>query len=106
MLSRVAAMLLVLAVLATVASGARCVVRWLRTVIWNFAGDTISGELLKDLEQLRGSLEPEGELTSGLTKLVDSDELDAVRARLRTVLRTKRHPDPGSRRRGVPWPSW
>jgi hypothetical protein len=78
----------------------------LRTVIWDFAGEPIAPALLADLEAFALTFDPRGALYTTLCNLVSEDELDMVRRRLRMLLRTGKHPDPGTHRRTVPWGSW
>jgi hypothetical protein len=78
----------------------------LRTVIWDFAGEPISPELLADLEAFALAFDPRGALYAALCRLVSEEELAAVRRRLRMLLLTRRHPDPGEHRRVIPWGSW
>ena len=69
----------------------------LRTVIWDFAGEPIPEDLLSGLAPLLS------DGPAGLEELIDEAELDALRARVRRLLRTGVFPvDRGGRR--VPWP--
>ena len=75
----------------------------LRTVIWDFAGEPISSDLLTDLEGFRLDPRSTWRALSCLCGLVSEEEIEAVRKRLRVLLRTRKHPDPGEhrgRRRG------
>ena len=69
----------------------------LRTVIWDFAGEAIPAELLGALAPLLS------DIPAGLEALLDETELDALRARVRRLLRTGLFPIDRSGRR-VPWP--
>lgn len=75
----------------------------LRTVIWDFAGERISGELVGDLERLRPQLAAGGKLRAALNGVVSEPEVDAVDARVKFLLRRRRHPGPDPDRRAVPW---
>ena len=78
----------------------------LRTVIWDFAGHSISDDLLADLEALCHEVNRRGELYTSLRTLISENEIDAVSARLSRLLRRRVHPDPGYERRRVPWGGW
>ncbi|MDB5060062.1 MAG: hypothetical protein JWO59_3534 [Chloroflexi bacterium] len=78
----------------------------LRTVIWEFAGEPITDELLEDLACLRQSMDRHGVLFDTLAKLVADEEIDAMLRRLHRLLRSRVHPDPGEHRRAVPWGGW
>jgi uncharacterized repeat protein (TIGR03843 family) len=70
----------------------------LRTVIWEFAGEEIPGDLLEDVDALAGS-----ELPDALAELLDPFERDAVRARARALVRAGCFPMDETGRR-YPWP--
>jgi hypothetical protein len=78
----------------------------LRTVIWDFAGESIADELVADLEALCRALDPCAALRPALGKLVAEVEIDGVLQRLRRLLRTGVYPDPGVYRRAIPWGAW
>jgi hypothetical protein len=78
----------------------------LRTVIWEFAGQPIPGELIDDLELLCRSMDPCDTLRTHLNRLVTDAEIDAMLQRLRRLLRTAVYPDPGQHRRAMPWGGW
>jgi uncharacterized repeat protein (TIGR03843 family) len=78
----------------------------LRTVIWDFAGEPISVDLLQDLTGLCHELSTRGELRTSLRSLIAENELDAAVARLSWIVRAGVHPDPGYDRRRVPWSAW
>ena len=70
----------------------------LRTVIWDFAGESLPADLADDLARL-----VEHPLPSDLADLLDPFERDALQARARALLTEARFPhDPTGRR--VPWP--
>jgi hypothetical protein len=76
----------------------------LRTVIWDFAGDSIPDEYQDDLRQLWDGLACKSALGQALNKLLAKDEIGALQVRLRTLLESTvfPHPDPSCRQ--VPWP--
>jgi uncharacterized repeat protein (TIGR03843 family) len=70
----------------------------LRTVIWEFGGDVIPADLAEAVEALL-----EGGLPDALTSLLAPDEVEALQARARSVVATRRFPIDGTGRR-YPWP--
>ena len=76
----------------------------LRTVIWDYAGDEIADELLSDIEQLAGELEPGGVAYASLVDLLADEELDVLRLRAARALAERHLPNPPQGRRAVPWP--
>ena len=80
----------------------------LRTVVWDFAGESIPGDLCDSVSLLLEKLEPEkgspSELTIALQRYISSDEIDALRDRGRELLSANRFPPPNPYRRPYPWP--
>jgi hypothetical protein len=75
----------------------------LRTVIWDFAGEPLPGDLCGDVERALASLQA-GELAGSLRRLLDPDEIDLLQRRLRGVLDPRwRFPEPTSAW-SIPWP--
>jgi uncharacterized repeat protein (TIGR03843 family) len=70
----------------------------LRTVIWDFAGERIDAELLRDVERVARSLPVE------LNELLDGSERAALSRRAAAVARGGRFPDPDPASRPYPWP--
>lgn len=69
----------------------------LRTVIWDFAGQPIPGELLEALERvpgLHGLLEP----------YLSREEIEALESRARALLKRPVFPFQPTDRRAMPWP--
>ncbi|MGQ0602260.1 MAG: SCO1664 family protein [Anaerolineales bacterium] len=75
----------------------------LRTVIWEFAGESIPAKLLKDVEAFRDRLECDEDLKTALNGLLDPLEVAALRRRADRVLTARKFPQPGSGR-SYPWP--
>ena len=76
----------------------------LRTVIWDFAQEPISGHLMEQVAVLLESLcSPKG-LTQELAPLLAPEELTALRRRLERLLSSGRFPSQDPGRRNVPWP--
>ena len=75
----------------------------LRTVIWEFAGETIEEGLLADLASLQ-HLVDNGPVHSTLGLLLSPPELDALRRRIRELLSSRHYPSPPVHQRNYPWP--
>jgi uncharacterized repeat protein (TIGR03843 family) len=76
----------------------------LRTLLWGWAGEPLTGEAVEVLGGLKGALEPGGELAATLAALVTPAELRATRARVDALLESGRHPEPGGEWPAIPWP--
>jgi uncharacterized repeat protein (TIGR03843 family) len=75
----------------------------LRTVIWEFANETISPPLLKDLERLQRLLAESVELNQILAQTITRAEIRAFRKRIDRLLTTARFPH-GYPGHNVPYP--
>ena len=75
----------------------------LRTVIWEFAGETIEDGLLADLASLQHLVDT-GPVHSTLGLLLSPPELDALRRRIRELLSSRHYPSPPVHQRNYPWP--
>ncbi|MBA3654583.1 MAG: SCO1664 family protein [Actinobacteria bacterium] len=71
----------------------------LRTVMWDFAGETIDPALLADLARLATAPPP-----AALVELLHDQEVEATLARAAAMVRGARFPDPDPDRRPYPWP--
>ncbi|NJQ01388.1 SCO1664 family protein [Streptomyces zingiberis] len=76
----------------------------LRTLLWGWAGEPLPAEAVEVLERLETELAPAGPLTERLRELITPAETDAVRDRVRLLLRGGRHPEPGGEWPAIPWP--
>ncbi len=76
----------------------------LRTVIWDFAGQPIPDPILNDLEAFHSQLTPGDPVQTALQRLLARDEIDALRQRVRDLLRNRVFPRPDPHRRHIPWP--
>jgi uncharacterized repeat protein (TIGR03843 family) len=76
----------------------------LRTVIWDFAGESIPEEYVTDLRRLQERLAREGTLRQTLARLLAEDEIAALQARLAAMLASTAFPLPDPACRQVPWP--
>ena len=74
----------------------------LRTVIWDFAGEAISPELISALETLRSRLHPD--LCEDFRPYLTPEELTAMEARLEALLGNPIFPAPPEDRRAFPYP--
>lgn len=74
----------------------------LRTVIWDFAGEPIADELLRDLCRLQEGLDRADDAVLPLVDLLHERELEALRRRLSLILEHAAFPDPSNAR--LPWP--
>ncbi len=76
----------------------------LRTVIWEFAGETIAPDLLLDLKTLQGeSYMTINPLSAQLNELLSNAELKVMKQRLDRLIRNGIFPRPGPGRH-YPWP--
>ena len=76
----------------------------LRTVIWEFVGQPIPANLLRDLIHMQTVLETNGsELTEQLKELLSPAEIAAMKRRVNHLIRQGMFPTPGPGRH-YPWP--
>ena len=76
----------------------------LRTVIWDFAGETIPVNLCDDLNRLIGMLQPDCEFNKQLRVYLSREEILALAARARHLMNSGQFPNPHPNRRPYPWP--
>lgn len=76
----------------------------LRTLLWGWAGEPLTGEALDALEALRSALTATGPLTAVLAPLITPAEIEATRTRVESLLTTRVHPLPGPDWPAIPWP--
>jgi hypothetical protein len=76
---------------------------WLRTVIWDFAGEDVPERLLADVGRTERALRS-GALREALLGLLAEDEVDAVAERAGALAAVGRYPAPGPGR-SQPWPA-
>ncbi|MEU5622300.1 SCO1664 family protein [Streptomyces tendae] len=76
----------------------------LRTLLWGWAGDPLTGEALTVLDALREALKDGGTLAIRLAALITPAELDATRARVGALLDSGKHPEPSGEWPAIPWP--
>jgi hypothetical protein len=76
----------------------------LRTVLWDFAGEPIPGELLSCLSTFPSLLSPASEFRASLKPYLSAREISALASRARALLNMKRFPSPPRDRRAYPYP--
>lgn len=76
----------------------------LRTVLWDFSGQTVPKKLLADVKVLREKLKQEKQLSESLRRLLEAAEVEALEFRIEEILEKPVFAYPESRR-SVPW-SW
>ncbi len=77
----------------------------LRTVIWDYAGDPVTDAMMTDIERLCVKLEDaNSDYRQQLCNLLSQLELKAFQQRVKSVLKTRRYPQPGSSGPNYPWP--
>lgn len=76
---------------------------WLRTVIWDFAGESVPEELLSDLRRVAAELGG-GPLRERMLPLLAVEEVDATAERAEALVAAGKFPEPGPRR-SHPWPA-
>ena len=76
----------------------------LRTVIWDYAGESIPPEQLADVERVLGELEDGSQACAGLSEMLSEAEMHVLAARARRALEHGHLPEPPAGRRSYPWP--
>ena len=76
----------------------------LRTVLWQWAGDSLTTNEIEILKKAVISLE--GELRTQLETLLTTQEIDALAARVKRLLNEGTFPQPNPNWPAVPWPAF
>lgn len=76
----------------------------LRTVIWDFAGESIPTELLADLERFLSALRADLSLRRQLRRYLSPGETEALARRAADLLASSVFPHPPAHRRAFPYP--
>ncbi len=76
----------------------------LRSVIWDFAGESIPEILCADVQAFLLKLSPESELWKQLQLLLSQREIKALIARAEHILTLRQFPEPDPDQRSFPWP--
>ncbi|MGE3540044.1 MAG: SCO1664 family protein [Candidatus Tectimicrobiota bacterium] len=74
----------------------------LRTVIWDFGGETIPKRLVRDVQRIARELEQREGIELTLRDLIFPEEMEALRRRIAFILKNPEFPSLHSRR-AVPW---
>ena len=75
----------------------------MRTVIWDWAEESIPGAWLDEVEQAMVALTGKADVSAPLREVLEPDELGAMVSRAHQLLTTRRFPLPGPHR-SYPWP--
>ncbi|MBN2502815.1 MAG: SCO1664 family protein [Anaerolineales bacterium] len=76
----------------------------LRTVVWDFSGETLPDELCEKLTPFRQQLTPETALYQQLSKYISRREIHALAMRAEELRSNPRFPYPRDNMRSYPWP--
>lgn len=76
----------------------------LRTVLWDFAGETVSAELCYNLELFKEALTERSPIVEQLLQHLSSTEISAMRRRTERLLTSTTFPHPPRNTRPYPWP--
>ncbi|MEU9051815.1 SCO1664 family protein [Streptomyces sp. NPDC048384] len=76
----------------------------LRTLLWGWAGEPLTGEAVEVLGSLRKGLAAGGEPAVRLAGLITAAEVEATRARVEALLTSGKHPEPSGEWPAIPWP--
>ncbi|MER5667739.1 SCO1664 family protein [Streptomyces mirabilis] len=76
----------------------------LRTLLWGWAGESLTPEAVEVLTSLRDGLVPGAPLATRLAELITTTEIDATRARVEAMLASGKHPEPSGEWPAIPWP--
>lgn len=76
----------------------------LRTVIWDFSGQVIDNSLITQLHAFQTKLLPGTEISAQLRQLLDENELNALKSRVKFIIEHPVFPMPDENKRQFPWP--
>ena len=76
----------------------------LRTVIWDYAGQTIPDAMLRDLKRFQKGICGDEPIAKNLRQLIDRHELEALRGRLDELIADGTFPSPNADWYTIPWP--
>ncbi|MEV0024779.1 SCO1664 family protein [Streptomyces atroolivaceus] len=76
----------------------------LRTLLWGWAGEPLTAEAAEGLDRLSACLEPGAVLATRLGELITAVEIEALRARVESLRKSGRHPQPSGDWPPIPWP--
>ena len=75
----------------------------LRTVVWDFIGDSIPKTIILDLKKLYKLIDTSNKLLANLAELINNEEINAFKERISVISKLESFPFPSSGR-NVPWP--
>jgi len=76
----------------------------LRTVIWDFIGETISEELILDLQKYNTKLKNDSTIKSELLSFLNEEEFQSLQIRAENIITNMVFPMPDQNNRPYPWP--
>lgn len=76
----------------------------LRTLLWGWAGEPLTGEATEALAAVDGGLAEGAPLATRLAELITAAEIGALRARVGALLASGTHPVPSGEWPAIPWP--
>lgn len=76
----------------------------LRTVIWDFAGETLPDQLCSDLVNFQQQLQEGSRFREKLGQYLVAQEIEALRKRNQFLISSRTFPNPHPNRRPYPWP--
>ncbi|MFD8214622.1 SCO1664 family protein [Streptomyces sp. NPDC059697] len=76
----------------------------LRTLLWGWAGESLTPEAVEVLASLRDGLASGAPLATRLAELITTAEINATRARVEAMLAAGKHPEPSGEWPAIPWP--
>ncbi|MER6358263.1 SCO1664 family protein [Streptomyces sp. NPDC001634] len=76
----------------------------LRTLLWGWAGEPLTGEAVEVLKGLKEALGEGGALAARLAELITAAEVRATRTRVGALLESGKHPEPNGEWPAIPWP--
>ena len=75
-----------------------------RSVIWDFAGQSIPEELKNDLQHLLTKIDENRPFISNLAAFISREEIHALKNRIKILIELNTFPHPEQNRRTIPWP--
>lgn len=75
-----------------------------RSVIWDFAGQTIDEKLITDLKLLSKRMDVDKPFTDELAEFISREEMRALKTRIKILIELNTFPHPEKNRRTIPWP--
>jgi uncharacterized repeat protein (TIGR03843 family) len=75
-----------------------------RSVIWDYAGQTIPSDFIRNLQNLLTKLDEDKTLLKELGDYISKEEIHALKTRIKILVELNTFPHPEKNRRAVPWP--